>query len=914
MDRSNSIPHSNSQRYIPQSQPSLYRQTVAPPEFSNSQVKFMNDLILQQPPSQRQALNKQLEQLKPEEIREIQSKLENGEVLHGLPQLPEGANMTHKFIVKVRKHNQPNQYQQPPILQPSQSPQPKNIISSCPDCINHLKKLKEQDQRIESLLIEMNRMSQFLIDKGKEIDLWKLQYRQIQNELSKPKPFNNQDQIEIEDLKRKLHQKEYENQLQETTIKQLKENQNQNQNQNQNDEDFELRAPNNDQDIDQLQKQLFDALQDNEILKQDNDRLTSKLEKLQNEFNNKKSEIKTIYKPDLDTDKQLKELQQKYSMLQSQFYILQEKSQNSQKEIQYETKVIYQSDPDIEKKLQELQSRYTLLQSQFYSLQETSKIMQKEISYENKIIYQNDPETELLLQKKNKQYDELNTRYQLIQDQLQIYQEKLKQQTMFETKTIYKTDPEIERQLQFKIDQYNQLQSRFNQLQSQYFHLEQKSQVVQKEFIIDPELERLLKVKSQQLETMTTKCTFLQEQIEKLQIQIETYQTKIYQSEIRKSDTENYLLQIESLEEQLRRQNAEIELQNRKIYQFELNNEQEQIIKKQFNDVKALYEQELSLNEQLKRKIEELKIFKQQVDTLQLRIQELEQILFQKEDRIKQLSLESNQQKSEIANWQQRISAVSINMENSNNLKEQIQMWKDKYEKLEEKQNLIIDQEINQYKLKYEQMEQRYLSLQQSYETIQITLRDYKDNEQNEVFKMEIKRLQKTVIELRSEIDRLLVQASDNQWLQKRYEEQQLLIENYKTQIEQKQQIQKEYIYHIDKSEIKNQRFIDQQSLQQINIDQQLINPSSNLQQMKIQEVNPNQTRMSEYNHFSSRPIELNNSKFTTSYSQTQFLQPSININDIQKQNKVDEGFNIQKWNNNYELVVEEVKKTDKYN
>ncbi|CAD8115929.1 unnamed protein product [Paramecium primaurelia] len=964
MDRSSSVPRSASAILIPPSQAPSYRPTVVPSQFSNSQMKFMNDLIQQQPNSQRQAVSQQLEQLTPEEISEIQRKLENGEILHGLSTLPEGANMTHKFIVKVRKHNQPAQ----PIKQlPPPPPPQKYIPQYCPECLNKDQKLKQQDAKIEQLLDEMNKMSKFLVDKSQEIEIWKRQYMAIQQDLSKPKVIDNSDKYlrEINDLKNRLNQKDNEIQQLEINIKQIQENQDQ----------FELRGGNNDDgELEQLQKDLYDAKQEIEIYKEDNDRLNYKLSNMEAQLKNKKTEVTTIYRPDPETERQLKELQSRYTLLQSQYYTISEQSKTVKKEIQYETKIVYQPDPETERQLQELKQRYTLLQSQYYTLQETSKIVQKEIQYETKVIYQPDPETEKLLQKKIQQYEELYARYNLIQDQYTTLQQRqqttiyetktiyqpdpeterqlsikidqynqlqskynqlqnqyyqledrskiVQKEIQYETKTIYQPDPETERQLQIKIDQYNQLQSRYNQLQNQYYQLEDKSKIVQKEiqyetkivYQPDPETERQLKLKTQQLESMTSKCSMLQEQIETTRIQIEQYQTKIYQFESRKSDSENYQIQIEQLKEQLRRANAEIEQYTRKIYQLESNNEQTVFLKKQISDIKLQYEQEQQLTFQLKRRIEEMKAEQSQYEVYQFKVRELEVLLQQKEDRIRQIQLESDQYRSEMITYQQRIQSFQVNIDNNEVLKQQIQQWREKYEQLEQKQRYQINEEVNQWKMRYEQIEQRYISLQQSYETIQITLNEYQDNEQSEVLKLEIKRLQKTIVELRSEIDRLLVQASDNQWLQKRYEEQQLLIEQYKSQLEERQSVQREYTYEIQnlnqKSEVvSNQKTVTTQ--QQITQDSKLIYPSIT-QQTKTIEYSSIQPKMNEYSSYSSRPIEYTSVQQRQSFQQSGFLQPSQIIMNEQKRSRVQQEFSSQRWNDNFEVVLNEVTQKEK--
>ncbi|CAK84054.1 unnamed protein product (macronuclear) [Paramecium tetraurelia] len=913
MDRSSSVPRPGSAVLIPPAQGQSYRPTGAPSQFSNSQMKFMNDLVQQQPNSQRQAVSQQLEQLTPEEISEIQRKLENGEILHGLSALPEGANMTHKFIVKVRKHNQPAQ---PVKTTPPPPPPQKYAPQYCPDCLNKDQKLKQQDAKIEQLLDEMNKMSKFLVDKSQEIEIWKRQYMAIQQDLSKPKVIDNSDKYlkEINDLKNKLNQKENEIQSLETNIKQIQENQDQ----------IELRGGNNDDgELEQLQKELYDAKQEMELYKEDNDRLNYKLSNMEAQLQNRKTEVTTIYKSDPETERQLRELQSKYSLLQSQYYTISEQSKTYQKEIQYETKIIYQPDPETERQLQELKQKYTLLQSQYYTLQETSKIVQKEIQYETKVIYQSDPETEKLLQKKIQQYEELYARYTLIQDQYTTLQQR-QQTTVYETKTIYQTDPETERQLQIKIDQYNQLQSRYNQLQNQFYSLEERSKIVQKEiqyetkvvYQPDPETERLLKMKTQQLESMTTRCNMLQEQIETTRIQIEQYQTRIYSFESRKSDSENYLIQIEQLKDQLRRANADIEQYTRKIYQLESNNEQITFLKKQISDLKLQYEQEQQLTFQLKRRIEEMKAEQSQYEVYQFKIRELEVLLQQKEDRIRQIQLESDQYRSEMITYQQRISSYQINIDNNEGLKQQIQQWREKYEQLEQRQRYQINEEVNQWKIRYEQIEQRYISLQQSYETIQITLNQYQDNEQSEVLKLEIKRLQKTIVELRSEIDRLLVQASDNQWLSKRYEEQQLLIEQFKSQLEERQSVQREYTYEIQNLNQKNehttstsQKIVTTQ--QQYTQDSKAIYPQMT-QQTKTIEYSSVQPKINEYSSYSSRPIEYTSVQQRQSYQQSQFLQPSQIIMNEQKRSRVEQEFSSQRWNDNYEVVLNEVTQKEK--
>ncbi|CAD8101998.1 unnamed protein product [Paramecium sonneborni] len=924
MDRSNSVPRPGSVMVIPQSQGQSYRPTAAQQQFSNSQMKFMNDLIQQQPSSQRQAVSQQLEQLTPEEISEIQRKLENGEILHGLSTLPEGANMTHKFIVKVRKHNQPTQPIKYVTSPPPPPPPQKYVPSYCPECLNKDQKLKQQDAKIEQLLDEMNKMSKFLVDKSQEIEIWKRQYMAIQQDLAKPKVIDNSDKYlkEINDLKNKLNQKDNEIQSLETNIKQIQENQDE--------EQIELRAGNNDQgDLEQLQKDLYDAQQEIELYKEDNDRLNNKLVNLEAQLQNKKTEIKTVYKSDPETEKQLNELQSKYSLLQSQYYKISEQTKTFQKEIQYETKVIYQPDPETERQLQELKQKYTLLQSQYYTLQETSKIVQKEIQYESKVIYQPDPETEKLLQKKIQQYEELYARYVLIQDQYTSLQQK-QSTSIYETKTIYKPDPETERQLEIKIEQYNQLQQRYNQLQNQYYQLEDRSKIVQKEiqyetkivYQPDPETERLLKLKTQQLESMTSKCTMLQGQIETTRTQIEQYQTKIYQFETRKSESENNQLQIDQLKEQLRRANAEIEQYTRKIYQLESNNEQTTFLKKQISDLKMQYEQEQQLTIQLKRRIEEMKAEQSQYEVYQFRIRELEVIVQQKEDRIRQIQLELDQYRSDMVTYQQRISSYQVNIDNNETLKQQIQQWREKYEQLEQKQRYQTNEEINQWKIRYEQMEQNYISLQQNYETIQITLNEYQDNEQSEVLKIEIKRLQKTIVELRSEIDRLLVQASDNQWLSKRYEEQQLLIEHYKSQLEERQSVQREYTYEIQNTNQRNEHVSSQkivtttQQQQSITHDSKMIYPSSITQQTKTVEYNSIQPKLSEYSSYQSKPVEYTsvqqNVQQRQSYQQSQFLQPSQILMNEQKRSRVEQEFSSQRWNDNYEVVLNEVTQKEK--
>lgn len=54
-------------------------------------------------------------------------------------------------------------------------------------------------------------------------------------------------------------------------------------------------------------------------------------------------------------------------------------------------------------------------------------------------------------------------------------------------------------------------------------------------------------------------------------------------------------------------------------------------------------------------------------------------------------------------------------------------------------------EEISLLKAQLEQSEQRYITLQQSYQTIQITMNELKSNDSSEILKCEIKRLQKTV-------------------------------------------------------------------------------------------------------------------------------------------------------------------------
>lgn len=52
-------------------------------------------------------------------------------------------------------------------------------------------------------------------------------------------------------------------------------------------------------------------------------------------------------------------------------------------------------------------------------------------------------------------------------------------------------------------------------------------------------------------------------------MQIESYQTKIYQYETRKSDSSMHTLEIENLKDQLRRKTLELESYTKKIYLLE---------------------------------------------------------------------------------------------------------------------------------------------------------------------------------------------------------------------------------------------------------------------------------------------------------------------------------------------------------
>ncbi|CAD8102794.1 unnamed protein product [Paramecium sonneborni] len=936
MDRSNSVPRLGSKMVTPQMQGQSYRTITMPQESSNSQMKFINDLVQQQPNSyrsamgipqiqgqsyratqqsylnpqtkqlndliqyqsnsQRQAVGQQFEQLSPGEINQFQRQFENGQILNGLSTLQNEANMTQKLMVQMRQQQnqlaQPIQYVQTPPSLALPPPQPiiyvqspptpttppvlpstqKYIMQYCSECLNKDQILKQQETKIEYLLEEMNKMSRFLVDKSQEIELWKRQYMSIQTDLSRPKVIDNSEKYlkEINDLKNKLNSKDKEIISLKTNINQMQEKLDQDQDQ------LQLRARNNDEgDLEQLQKDLYDAQQEIEIYKEDNDRLNNKLANLEASLQNKKTEITTVYK----------------------------------------------SDPEMERQLKELRQKYTVLQSQYYTLQDTSKIVQKEIQYETKVIYQPDPETEKLLQKKIQQYEELYSRYVSLQDQYASIQQK-QLSSVYETKTIYKPDPETERQLQIKIEQYNQLYQRYNQLQNQYYQLEDRSKMIQKEiqyetkivYQPDPETERLLKLKIQQLESMTSKCTMLQGQIEMTKTQIEQYQTRIYQFETRKSESENNQIQVEQLKEQLRRANSEIEQYTRKIYQLESNNEQTTFFKKQTSDLKMQFEQEQQLTIQLKRKIEEMKAEQSKYETYKLRIRELEVLVQQKEDRIRQIQLELDQYRSDMMTYQQRISSYQVNIDNNEALKQQILQWREKYEQLEQKQRYQNNEEVNQWKIRYEQIEQRYVSLQQSYETIQITLKQYQENEQSEVLKLEIKRLQKTIVELRSEIDRLLIQASDNQWLSQRNEEQQLLIEQYKSQLEERQSVQREYKYEIQNV---NQRNEHASSQKIVTTTQQSQSYPSITQQTKTVEYNSIQPKMSQYSSYQSRPVEHTSVQQSTqqrqTYQQSHFKQPSqVVLMNEQKKSRAEQEFSSQRWNDNYGVVFNEVTQKEK--
>ncbi|KAM3143730.1 hypothetical protein pb186bvf_004226 [Paramecium bursaria] len=705
-------------------------------QFTSSQIRIVNEIVRQQPEQYQHVIGQQLLQLNPNEISDIQRKLQQGEVLTGLSQLPAGAQPTHKFVVKIRK----------PVVQEIQK-QTQQVIY-CQNCNIYIEQIRQLQLRIEQLVQELDRSTITLNMKNNEVIYWKEQYDLLRRQQMMGKP---QDSLRISDYQQQLLQ-DQNNQLKQSLaqsnrqIEQLKK---------QIDAPQIYRKPNQEAVI-QMQDIGVIDLQEPEV----------GLQSGAPEFQSGPGEFQSA--PDSGPDESLPPVK-KPDCNPYSFY-----KPPKMKDIPLQ----------IQNEMQSMENEIQDLQQNMDDLQQRNEQFQNEL--ENK---------DRDLQALEDERDQLNSRYQIMVNKVRAYEDQLTErdqrinnlQQQLRSQDRGKTVVYNDNELELLRDQLRTKQKEIEVLNTKLYVIESSSKN-------DDELRSLRRQYDdlkRQYELECEQTLQLRRKLEELKREFNQYEINISQrGDTRIRDLE---LQILQREERIKQLNNELSTQ-RQQYEYQITNYQTQIksvriessntrelgdLRDQLDLWKSKYSQlEMKINRENDTRYALLqKDFESQ---LLLRTQEIETLKFRAlKDLVVSLRREIEIKDQSLRDLQSRYQQLQTQLYQLEN-------------KLREKDQIILDLQSQK-----ESIESRFYSLQQSYETVQITLNEYQDQSNSEILKQEIRRLQKTIVELRSEIDKLLIQAKDNQWLQKRYEEQQLIIEQFKVQLENRESVSKEYTYQV---------------------------------------------------------------------------------------------------------------------